>query len=330
MIIKHSILHLLNKDTGELIKSNSELLIEAGGVHEYLEKFIDKFKSSDFKEGEIGNNELLQKLTNLKDSELFVQQTGKFAEQLFNAIAVAEEVPSGDLLVIDYSEGSRDFLAIFKLNFTRMYSQSIDTSAAGITNSLVLNHNILQTSSQQISDGLVINKTDEVYWVTEKKYVIDGHRTSILSPLMGLEPKLSARTQMKYLRQAVKKAADKYDIPAYKPLSDVQNYLHENAMFVDSLPVENVAKETFPNNEAAQSELISNLNRHGVDGLVDIPVGSEKKLAKRVFKLDSGIELSVPAELLKDDKKIEFIVGNNGTTLLQIKDIQQVQTKFIN
>ncbi|GAK30731.1 hypothetical protein WOSG25_050030 [Weissella oryzae SG25] len=330
MIIKHAILHVLNKDNGELIKSEQELEVNAGGIHEYLENFVSKFNSSDFKEGDVGNNKLLQQLVVLDNSESFIELTGHLAEDLFNAIATAEEVPSGDLLVIDYSEGANNYLAIFKLNFTRMYSQSINSTESGIANTLVRSYNILQPNSQQISDGLIIDKTHGTYWVTEGKYLIDGHRVNILSPLLDLKPKISARTQLKYLRQAVKKTADKYDIPEFKAFADVQNYLYENAQLVDSLEIDNVAKITFSENEAAQKDLIENLNKPEVGKFIDIPVGYEKKLDKRVFKLDSGIELSVPAELLKDDRLIQFINDSNGTSLINIKNINSIKTKFVN
>ena len=330
MIIKHAILHVLNKDNGELIKSDQELEIGAGGIHEYLENFVNKFTSSDFKEGDIGDNDLLQQLMHLDTSESFIEATGHLSEDMFNAIATAEEVPSGDLLVIDYSEGAYDYLAIFRLNFTRMYSQSINSTESGVANMLVRSYNILQPSSQQISDGLIIDKTHDTYWVTEKKYLIDGHRVNILSPLMGLTPKASARTQLKYLRKAVKNIADKYDIPEYKVFSDVQNYLYENAQFVDSLEVDNVAKITFSDNQAAQKDLVESLNEREIGKYIDIPMGYEQKLGKRVFKLDSGIEVSVPAELLKDDQRIEFTNNEDGSSSISIKNIDSIRTKFVN
>lgn len=70
--------------------------------------------------------------------------------------------------------------------------------------------------------------------------------------------------------------------------------------------------------------------KYSIDNKIDIPIKSEKKLSKRVSKLNSGIEVSMPAELLRDDNKVEFINNDDRTSVINIKGIDSIKTRIIN
>ncbi|GMA69784.1 hypothetical protein GCM10025879_10300 [Leuconostoc litchii] len=46
------------------------------------------------------------------------------------------------------------------------------------------------------------------------------------------------------------------------------------------------------------------------------------------FKLDSGIEISIPINVYQDLSKVEFVNNPDGTVTLMIKDIETILNKF--
>jgi hypothetical protein len=54
----------------------------------------------------------------------------------------------------------------------------------------------------------------------------------------------------------------------------------------------------------------------------------EKKYRLQRFKLDSGIEISIPMDIYQDKSKVEFINKPDGTMSLIIKDIESIINKF--
>lgn len=59
MILKHVILHILDKDAGNLIASQAEIDLTQPGLHDYLEKIIMKFQTGDFKPGTLTGEDYL-------------------------------------------------------------------------------------------------------------------------------------------------------------------------------------------------------------------------------------------------------------------------------
>ena len=54
----------------------------------------------------------------------------------------------------------------------------------------------------------------------------------------------------------------------------------------------------------------------------------EKKYRTQKFKLDSGIEISIPVHVYQDLSKVEFVNNADGTITLMIKDIASILNKF--
>ena len=63
MILKHVILHILDKDAGNLIASQAEIDLTQPGLHDYLEKIILKFQTGDYKPGTLTGEDYLAQTT---------------------------------------------------------------------------------------------------------------------------------------------------------------------------------------------------------------------------------------------------------------------------
>ena len=68
MIIKHVILHVLDKNSGNLIASQNELDLNQPSLHEYIEKLIEKFGNSDYKVGQLTDNDAIGAIVSDNDT----------------------------------------------------------------------------------------------------------------------------------------------------------------------------------------------------------------------------------------------------------------------
>ena len=68
MIIKHVILHVLDKNSGNLIASQNELDLNQPSLHEYIEKLIEKFGNSDYKVGQLTDNDAIGSIVSDNDT----------------------------------------------------------------------------------------------------------------------------------------------------------------------------------------------------------------------------------------------------------------------
>ena len=91
-----------------------------------------------------------------------------------------------------------------------------------------------------------------------------------------------------------------------------------------------IAEKVFSDNISAQQQYKEKMTDKMVDK--SIPVENtqkyEKKFRVQKFKLDSGIEISIPMSVYQDKNKVEFMNHPDGTMSLVIKDIDSVLNKF--
>jgi hypothetical protein len=145
-----------------------------------------------------------------------------------------------------------------------------------------------------------------------------------------MAPEESTKDNIKQLKRAVVNIADKYDVPEHEALATTQNVIFESAGEDGVIDVANVGEQVFKGNESAKvayREAIAERELHTAIK-VENPERLEKKYRMQRFKLDSGIEISIPMDVYQDRDKVEFITNDDGSMSLVIKDIESIINKF--
>lgn len=331
MIIKHVILHVLDKNSGNLIASQNELDLAQPNLHEYIEKLIEKFENSDYKIGQLTDNDTIGMVVSDNDTRSFTEKATDLAEQLFEIIAPSESIPAGDLLVVEFSEGADDFFGLLKLNFTPRYTHAVEYQDDKLINNLVLNQAVLPAATQTVDEGVLINLMSGTYKLLEKSYLIDGHRINYFSEkFLQLSPENSTKDNIKVIKQAVKSVASKFDLPEHEVLANTQNTIFDNVQDDGEISTAAIAESVFNGNTSAQEAYHEIINNKHLNEDIVVPniEKIEKKYRLQRFKLDSGIEISIPMDIYQDKNKVEFINKPDGTMSLVIKDIESVINKF--
>lgn len=331
MIIKHVILHVLDKNSGNLIASQDELDLNQPSLHEYIEKLIEKFKNSDYKTGQLTDNDAISTIISDTNEQSFAEKATTLAEELFEIIAPSDAVPAGDLLVIEFSEGAEDFFSILKLNFQPRYTHAVEYQDDKLVNNLVLNQAVLPAATQKVDEGIIINLMNGSYMLVEKRYLIDGHRTNYFSEkFLKIQPENSTKDNIQVIKQAVKSVASKFEMPEHEVLAETQNTIFDTVQDDGEIKTSAIAESVFKGNVSAQQAYQQIMDTKQLDDDIAVPNTEriEKKYRLQRFKLDSGIEISIPMDIYQDKSKVEFINKPDGTMSLVIKDIASIINKF--
>lgn len=331
MIVKHAILHILDKDAGNLIASQGEIDLTQPGLHDYFEKITAKFQVSDYKTGVLMGTDYLAQVVDDANGLTFAEKTTQLAEKLFDVIAASEAVPAGDLISVEFSEGMDDFLGIFKLNFAPHYAHMVDYRDDQLVNNLVLNQAILPSASQKVDEGLILNLMTGEYLLVEKQYLIDGHRVNYFSErFLEIKPETSTKDNINTIKRAVKSVAAKFDVPEHEALANTQNAIFDAVQEDGQIKTSEIADAVFQGNISAKQAYQEVLTDKNLAEEIVVPNAPryEKKYHVQRFKLDSGIEIAIPIDIYQDRSKVEFINNPDGTMSLMIKDIESIVNKF--
>lgn len=328
MIIQHAILHILDTNTGNLIASQNEMSVDNIGVHDYIEKLVSKIYGGDVKVGTLKSEDYLQNMLSIQN---FSEMTTALATKLFDIISESQTIQPGDMLSFQASTEDGAIFGLIKLNFVPRYAHAVEYIDDQMVNNLVLNQAILPAATQMVDEAILVNTETKRYHLLEKKHLIDGQRVAYFSEkFLNMTPDTSIKENLQVIKRAVKNVAEKYDsAPEHEALAKTQEVIYEG-LEAGSIDTDMIAEKVFSDNVAAKA-----LYKEKIAEKVfakSIPVDNtqkyEKKYRVQKFKLDSGIEISIPMAVYQDRTKVEFVNNANGTTSLIIKDIETILNKF--
>lgn len=330
MIIKHAILHILDKEAGNLIAAQSELELTTPGIHDYIERLVTKFEKTDFKVGKLTGDDFLAKLLDDNNGLTFTAKTTQFVEKLFDVIERSESVPAGDALLFEYAEGTDDYFGMIKLNFAPHYSHVIDYVDDALVNNLVINQAILPGSNQQPIEGIIVNLMTGEYRLLEKSYLFEGHRQNYFSSLvLELNPEPSTSETIKSIKRKATIVADKYNEPSYDVVAKLQGLLFDDTFDGQQINVEEIPTELFPDNNSAQLAL-SELLHDSVEKVVEVNNADHIERKTRVVSLsvDNGVKLQIPIDVYNNTDMFEINHNADGTETLTIKNVERITNQF--
>ena len=103
MEIKKAILHIIDREAGSLICSQKELDLKEYAVKQYLDSVLKRLEKAEFKTGILSKESEFYRLITNQELD-FVDKSSEMAQMLFDSLAISEDAPSGDLLVLELAE----------------------------------------------------------------------------------------------------------------------------------------------------------------------------------------------------------------------------------
>lgn len=325
--IRRAILHILDTNAGLPVLSDT-LLTMPMSISEYVSLHLEKaFKDSAvkrtcFMEPDSDFCESYKAYKN--DPETFIAFSQSVANFLYTFMLENVEIPSADLLVMECFIDGEPWLAFLKMNYKHSYIHFVDHDA-GQLNDILRQPCALPNENQSLDEFVLIAPEDDTILLKEKKYLIDGRKNYYLSTeILGTVEALSEKESLDIVDKTVKKViTSEYGVDIEK-LNQARQTMADDYADDMSLNIEHIAESAFGNDTTVKERFFEEIEERGIKGKkIPVSINLEKKIfRKQKFVTDSGIEITIPTELLNRQDLIEFRNQPDGTISVVLKGIE--------
>ena len=331
MLINEAVLHILDKNSGNLLLSQAPLQLSDPFLIEYITKLVDKIKKGDPHIGQLASSEPL--LGYLADEGIsFLEKTQQLSDKLFALIAPAEEIGAADYLFFTgTSDTGGTLFGMIRLDYSSKVTHFVDYEGEAVSNTILQNHAILPNATQKPSEAFIVDLSNGNYHLIEKKVVIEGQKTAYFSEkFLEITVPVTTKEQIKEIKKTVTHIAKKHDEEAYKALATTQQAIFHQLEEQDEIDAAAIFDKVFEEKplarEAAQLAITEERVPEKI-AVTNVPK-YERKYSKQKFKLDNGIEITIPSEIYENKEMVEFINNPDGSISVLIKNIESILNKF--
>jgi len=332
IIIDSIIVHILDNSLGTLVLSD-HLHNSNNEINEFIEKHLEKsiddsnIKVACFNQEENKINQLCKML--FEDNEKFAFISKEMADILYKIMLQNPDIPSADIAFVLLDLEGIKHLAILKFNYRDSYIHYVENSELGNINSIIKQKTALPNENQKIDEFVYINLSSFKIRLLEKKYEIDGEKEFYLSKLfLRCTSDISGKEKIKVLEKTANNIITKYyGEQEIEKRINFKNIINEDLEDLRKIDVERVANEVFGNVPEIKENYIQEVQKKGVtEKEIFVEHKSEKPIYKKQKILtDTGIEINLPLEELKNKDKIEFINNQDGTISILLKNIRDIR-----
>ncbi|MBR0597970.1 nucleoid-associated protein [Sinanaerobacter chloroacetimidivorans] len=328
--IKKGILHILDTSVGAPILSDK--VMELAEPMEYLEKHITRLLGdSEIKECvfEQIDHPIKDLILNTNEDN-FLSHTRQMADSLYQIMISNPDIPSADVFFCTFIKDGHRYLGIIKFNYKEAYTHRIQNADSGTEIGMLKYRTLFPSESQKVDECIMINLQDFTIQIKEKKYEIDGQRDFYLSSLfMKTQPARSYKEQVKIVEKSAEQIVKKYYSGDSLKSAEIKAAILNNTDENMEVHIDSLAKEVFSDSPDMQDQYKSELSKKGFsEDKIKINQQIYTKL-ERSHKIitDIGIKMDIPTELLNDTRKVEFIVNQDGTMSILIKNINEMRSR---
>ena len=222
----------------------------------------------------------------------------------------------------------QDYITFFKSNYQSRFLVSQDENSAV---HWTLNHMILPGPSPKVNEYFYLNLNDNQAQVSDFECYIDGLKQNYLADqILKLDFKPSEAVTVKAIDDSVVETIKHcYEEQAPQKIMEYKTIVADQVKEKGQIIVPELEEAVFKDNEQA-AVLYQEVAEQ--QQIPKIPVYVSKKTERKLGKkqklvTDSGIELLVPLELLKDESILEYHQNDDGKMSILIKEIGFIENK---
>ena len=331
MDIKHAVINIMDKNINSAVFSQEELPLNESLVQEYVQKIVEKFLKSECITFDVAQSEPAMYLASTEDD--FLTKAEQLTQHVFESLAGWQEVPAGDLLFVQAQDQmGANYWGMLKLDYSAKYTHLVDYDDNNqVVNKIQKNEAILPGPTQAVATGIMV-KDQQTCFVRDKKYKdVQGTWSFIQNVLEVKEKQVKNSEELNTVKKALKSVAKKYELPAHEVAAEAQTVVYEGIGNEGQIDNEQLAQAVFKENYSAKQEFLAELDKKELKKQLDVTANApifERKYEKQKLKLDNGIEITIPVELLKDKDVIEFINQEDGSLQVVLRNIDSIKNSF--
>lgn len=329
--INHAILHILNNDGGATVLSENELDIDSEVCGEFITKHVKKLMNNASSKEAVfhAGSKVYAIVQGYKNGEThFKEASEQICSHLSEIMEKHVDIPSADVLVVQFEQKHEQYLAILKLNYKECFMH--DTGKNGADNQLVKHRSVLPFDSGKVEEACLIPYDPMVLKVLEKPFLVDGEPTNYFSELfLECDAAISKKEAVQIIQEISDEINEKYFNRDTESMARLKMALIEEAEEEEGfVSIENVAARAFQENEEAKREYVAMARESGIK--TELPLGekfSRQQFGYQRMKADNGIELKFPIDLSNDADSIEFIKNADGSLSILLKNLGNIEMK---
>ena len=232
-------------------------------------------------------------------------------------------MPAGDVIFLLCEADGAEFLGALKLNYKAGYVHYFAQDDGAPRTDLVRQTTQL---SGKADEAFFINLDTRAVRVLEKPYEIDGHKTCYLAGrLLQCKAGLSPKQKLKAIQAVAEEVNQRFYGNLGVEESDLAAAVCEeyHASEDGEVPVNAICEKLYGDMPHAREAFCEALAEHEIAPEEPVPLSGAavRRLEKQSLRSGDGVEIKVPVSLYKNEKAIEFIHNEDGTTSLLVKNI---------
>ncbi len=363
IIIRKSILHVLDTDRGDCILSNT-LLDPGPDLYEFIRNHIFRiFSSDDTKDCEFNKDaspvySILEEWDE-ENPDSFIATSQAIANKLYVSMGECLDVPPADLLFVSFQAEGRKYLALLKMNYRESYTHQVSVNevmtdgdiipaedsretfpsdpeaddqpvTALIQAGIVKYKSILPGASMRLPEAMIIDLESFHIKLLEKRFEFNGEKINYLSErFLVCSTDLPPKQKLNILTRVINDISNKYDGADFKVKMDTKSALEQEYIEQQAFDVEEIGQKLFGTSPEKKSEFDESMEKYNLqfDRFSVTNDTTVKKLKKQVLITDTGIEISVPMETYNKLADFEVQTDVSGKTRIIISNINDLILK---
>ena len=331
LVLNNAILHTINNTGAASYFSNSELDVDSETCYEFVSKHVRRLLNTPgAKEATFSaESPVYHWVKSYQKGDLFFKDLSRqLCERLAAIIADNEDIPSADVLVAAFDNGSNSYLAILKLNYGECFTRRIIESENGLENQIVKNTAVLPLSSSKVEEACLIPYDPMVLRILEKPHKIASEEVYYFSQLfLECTTEMSKREMADIIHEIAGEINTRYFDDNVEMAATIHCALLEEAETIgeeDGLCLDNVASRIFPEKEEVKAEFTAMVKDAGLPHEVKLDKSFvQREFKTQRFKAENGIEIKFPTELSRDPQVMQFITNSDGTVTITLKNLRK-------
>lgn len=331
ILMKRAILHILDHSGGISILSD-KIISMSSEIEEYLSKHLKKC----FSDIEVKNTIFLNESTNgflsilesfAENDDILEASTG-IAKRFIDIMIDGNNIPSGDLIIVDFMYNNTRYLGILKFNYKDSYIHYVE-SDDGVRNTIVKQPSSLPLETQKLDEFILVNLSEFTLKVKEKIYEMNGVKENYITKyILEAQEMISDKEVVDLVEKSARKIIrEEYDNDLNK-LNTFKKVITNDFATANHIDLDNIANTTFED-EDGKNAFKEEVQKFGIqEKRIKISPNAEKRITKKQkLVTDTGIEINIPSTCLSDSNVVEFVNNVDGTISIIIKNIGIINNK---
>ena len=334
MKISHAILHILDFDSAVNVMSARELDLDTRAVRSFVTTHLRHARTSadnrrgSFTQDSAFAGELKSFLFGDRD---FVDLSQQIAEFLGGELAKADKAASTDVLVADFDDDDDvRWFAILLLASKTAFMHEVAHEGGEVRNDIARRYAVLPAPSQKVASYAIVRASNMDVLYQDKPRKIAGEDTCVIPEgLLQCTQGTSSRETIESALSAVQAAAEEHGANAAVAVAKVKAAVAEKVEEDEELPPWDVVDEVFEDEPQLKESVCAHMEAERVPERVPVERAQVERAAVRNHKIrtDTGIEISFPAEMLRNSEYVEFVNEPNGLISIELKNIGSIENR---